>query len=536
MKTLISKYWLVLMALVSVCMFTACSSDDDDAVAPVFPQVQKLAGEAGDELDFTFEANTNWSLASSAIWCKMEQGENTDAFVLNGQAGKQTIKVKLTDDDASKDLSVAQLVLTMGGQKAAIAEVTRSAAGYSVTVFDEEGNDITETGLVVGYDEYTKFSVQANYRFAVTNTPDWVELEGGFMVGRANENTQGGVMFKEGVKDARYAISTEEGYTITIASEDGKAVKTIPVRFNGMPTSTMDITYPTSSRWAVWNVSLDGKTFTQNGSSLMGDVTNEFTFNNFVPFTLKTFGDEYVPVVFEKVGGATLYEYGNSSVEFGGEQGDLKIKVSQLNPSFASSREVYVYALPKAVFDAMENPEEAMINRSMDDMTGMLVQEFNGDYDRYFLMHFIQQEPKKDDAGDDAAPIVINGATYATYTCTKDKDGMYNDYASAVGYAGSEVYYITANVGEYVIVNPNIKDWTPTDLSDIYTINSWAEEIEVEPGMDEQNNWTFGVSLDDKMPVVMGFKDGGEVVKVLVIDRNWDAQSKKYNSIKRIRK
>ena len=64
MKTLISKYWLVLMALVSVCMFTACSSDDDDAVAPVFPQVQKLAGEAGDQLDFTFEANTNWSLAS----------------------------------------------------------------------------------------------------------------------------------------------------------------------------------------------------------------------------------------------------------------------------------------------------------------------------------------------------------------------------------------------------------------------------------------------------------------------------------------
>ena len=59
------------------------------------------------------------------------------------------------------------------------------------------------------------------------------------MVGRANENTQGGVMFKEGVKDVKYAISAEEGYSITIASEDGKAVKTIPVRFNGMPTNTM---------------------------------------------------------------------------------------------------------------------------------------------------------------------------------------------------------------------------------------------------------------------------------------------------------
>ena len=345
---------IALMALVSVCMFTACSSDDDDAVAPVFPQVQKLAGEAGDELDFTFEANTNWSLASSAIWCKMEQGENTDAFVLNGQAGKQTIKVKLTDDDASKDLSVAQLVLTMGGQKAAIAEVTRSAAGYSVTVFDEEGNDITETGLVVGYNEYTKFSVQANYRFAVTNTPDWVELEGGFMVGRANENTQGGVMFKEGVKDVKYAISAEEGYSITIASEDGKAVKTIPVRFNGMPTNTMDVTYPTSSPWANWTVSLDGKTFSQTGSSSVADdaQTNTFTFSNFVPFTLKTFGDDFTLVVFQKQswGLEPVYE---RFVTTTGEGGDIRIAVG----ATTSERECYVYALPTAEYESLGNPE-----------------------------------------------------------------------------------------------------------------------------------------------------------------------------------
>ncbi|MFQ9808503.1 MAG: hypothetical protein ACLRYB_01685 [Segatella copri] len=100
MKTLISKYWLVLMALVSVTLFTACSSDDD-AVTPVFPQVQTIAGEAGAELDFTFDANESWSLSSDKIWCKLVQGEKTDAFVLNGTAGKQTIKVKITDDDAS---------------------------------------------------------------------------------------------------------------------------------------------------------------------------------------------------------------------------------------------------------------------------------------------------------------------------------------------------------------------------------------------------------------------------------------------------
>lgn len=79
MKTLISKYWLVLMALVSVTLFTACSSDDDDAVTPVFPQVQTISGEAGEVKEFTFEANESWSLSSDKIWCKLVQGEKIDA-------------------------------------------------------------------------------------------------------------------------------------------------------------------------------------------------------------------------------------------------------------------------------------------------------------------------------------------------------------------------------------------------------------------------------------------------------------------------
>uniref|UniRef100_UPI003FF09AB7 DUF5003 domain-containing protein n=1 Tax=Prevotella sp. TaxID=59823 RepID=UPI003FF09AB7 len=299
MKTLISKYWLVLMALVSVTLFTACSSDDD-AVTPVFPQVQPIGGAAGAELDFTFDANESWSLSSDKIWCKLVQGEKTDAFVLNGTAGKQTIKVKITADDASDDMSVAQLFLSMGGQKVAIAEVKRSAADHILKVYDAAGNDITETGITVGYNVYTKFTVKSNFRFAVTNTPAWVDLEGGFLVGTPNKDAVGGVSFKEnqGVS-AKYAIAKDGNYTITFTSEDGKAAVTVPVIYNGMTTSTMDVTYPTSSQWAVWNVSLDGKVFTQNGSSLNGGDTNAFTFHNFVPFTLKTFGDAYQLVVFE---------------------------------------------------------------------------------------------------------------------------------------------------------------------------------------------------------------------------------------------
>lgn len=527
MKTLISKYWLVLMALVSVTLFTACSSDDDDAVTPVFPQVQTIAGAAGAELDFTFDANESWSLSSDKIWCKLVQGEKTDAFVLNGTAGKQTIKVKITDDDASDDMSVAQLFLNMGGQKVAIAEVKRSAAGYDLKVYDATGEDITETGITVGYNVYNKFTVKSNFRFAVTNTPAWVDLEGGFLVGTPNEPVVGGVSFKEnqGVS-AKYAIAKDGNYTITFTSEDGKAAVTIPVIYNGMTTSTMDVTYPTSSRWAVWNVSLDGKVFTQNGSSLNGGDTNAFTFYNFVPFTLKTLGDAYQLVVFEKKENG-LFEGETGAVKLQGEKGDVKLTVAPLG---SGSREFLVYALPQSVFESLESG-----------LDGMLEEDFmtvKSDYDRYFLMDVVQKEANSS-ADDQSAAPTIKKNNWLDVECTKDVNGMYKEVASSfLNYTGDEIYIASAVVGSLLTVTPYIKEWDPETMMEtdyLYMIDSSKKEINPEPGMDENNNPNFTFQLPETAPVFMAFKVNGKVVKVLVIEPTYN-QSKKHTSIRKIRK
>lgn len=526
MKTLISKYWLVLMALVSVTLFTACSSDDD-AVTPVFPQVQPFGGAAGTEFDFTFDANESWSLSSDKIWCKLVQGEKTDAFVLNGTAGKQTIKVKITADDASDDMSVAQLFLNMGGQKVAIAEVTRSAADHILKVYDAAGNDITETGITVGYNTYTKFTVKSNFRFAVTNTPSWVDLEGGFLVGTPNKDAVGGVAFKEnqGVS-AKYAIAKDGNYTITFTSEDGKAAVTIPVIYNGMTTSTMDVTYPTSSQWAVWNVSLDGKVFTQNGSSLNGGDTNAFTFYNFVPFTLKTLGDAYQLVVFEKKEDG-LFEDTSGAVKLQGEKGDVKLTIDALS---SGSREFLVYALPQSVFESLENGLDGMLENNFTTV--------KSDYDRYFLMDVVQKEANSS-ADDQSAAPTIKKNNWLDVECTKDVNGMYKDVASGyLNYTGDEIYIASAATGSWLTVTPNIKEWN----SEIemgpdyyYVIDSSENEINPEQGMDENNNWCFTIQLPETAPVFMAFKDNGKVVKVLVIESTYN-QSKKHTSIRKIRK
>lgn len=516
MKTLISKYWLVLMALVSVTLFTACSSDDDDAVTPVFPQVQTIGGAAGAELDFTFDANESWSLSSDKIWCKLVQGEKTDAFVLNGTAGKQTIKVKITGDDASDDMSVAQLFLNMGGQKVAIAEVKRSAAGYDLKVYDAAGKDITETGITVGYNVYTKFTVKSNYRFAVTNTPAWVDLEGGFLVGTPNKEVVGGVSFKEnqGVS-AKYAIAKDGNYTITFTSEDGKAATTIPVIYNGMTTSTMDVTYPTSSQWAVWNVSLDGKVFTQNGSSLNGGDTNDFTFYNFVPFTLKTLGDAYQLVVFKKEENG-LFEDGTGAVKLQGEKGDVKLTVAPLG---SGSREFLVYALPQSVFESLENG-----------LDGMLEEDFmtvKSDYDRYFLMDVVQKEEKKGDS-EVTAPIVTSMGMNVDCALTTNDD--FKSYAEGIfSYTGKDVFESTV-YGGYVAIYPQIDGWDPTAGADVVIYDGTGNPVDVknyEVGQDEKG---FYVGLNaDKLtyPILAGFNDMQRVCQRVVIINNMGFRSKR---------
>ena len=515
MKTLISKYWLVLMALVSVTLFTACSSDDD-AVTPVFPQVQTFGGAAGAELDFTFDANESWSLSSDKIWCKLVQGEKTDAFVLNGSAGKQTIKVKITDDDASNDMSVAQLFLNMGGQKVAIAEVKRSAADHILTVYDAAGNDITETGITVGYNVYTKFTVKSNFRFAVTNTPAWVDLEGGFLVGTPNEAVVGGVAFKEnqGVS-AKYAIAKDGNYTITFTSEDGKAAVTVPVIYNGMTTSTMDVTYPTSSQWAVWNVSLDGKVFTQNGSSLTGGDTNDFTFYNFVPFTLKTLGDAYQLVVFDKKEDG-LREETSGAVKLQGEKGDVKLTVAPLG---SGSREFLVYALPQSVFESLENG-----------LDGMLEEDFmtvKSDYDRYFLMDVVQKEKKKGDS-EVTAPIVTSMGMNVDCALTTNEE--FKSYAEGIfSYTGKEVFESTV-YGGYVAIYPQIDGWDPTAGADVVIYDGTGNPVPVENYELQKDDKGIYVGLNaDELtyPILAGFNDMQRVCQRVVIINNMGFRSKR---------
>ena len=154
--------WIMALAMMFIVSFTSCSDDKEEgATTPVFPEEQAISCNAGETKVLTFDANMTWQLSSTAaIWCKFEvNGE--DKEVVKGEAGKQSITIKVTD--AAQEIgktSEAQLKLDMGGETKVIATVTRSAKGYSLKIYDAEGNEITtEQGLEVGYKKQISFTV-----------------------------------------------------------------------------------------------------------------------------------------------------------------------------------------------------------------------------------------------------------------------------------------------------------------------------------------------------------------------------------------
>ena len=521
MKTLISKYWLVLMALVSVTLFSACS-DDDDAVAPAFPQLQTIAGEAGKEYEFTFEVNDNWSLSSNKMWCQIAEAGNNDnsenakaaakgGFVLNGAAGKHTIKVIVTDDEKSYDLSVAMLNMKMGGQEMTVAEVTRSAAGYELAVYDELGNDITQTGITVGYKDlvnqpvFTKFTVKANYRFTVTETPAWVQLEGGFLVGTPGKAVESGASFQENsIVSPKYPISKEANYFITFASEDGKAIVTVPVTFNGMTAESINFTYPSSSKWPVWDVSLDGKEFVQNGTTLTGSESTKVTYHNFVPFTINSFADAYQLVVFENSANGLMENA--DAVQLKGEKGNVKLTVA---PLASGSRELLVYVLPQKVYDKLVNE-----GNGLDDMLENEYTTVSSSYDEYFLMDIMQHG--NDGGSTVKSPLVTSMGMDADCALTTNAD--YKMYAEGLfSYTGNDVFESTV-YGGYVAIYPQIDGWDPTAGDGVVIYDGTGNTVDnYEMQMDDKGIYIGFMADELTAPILVGFNDAMHVCKRVVV-------------------
>lgn len=497
MKKLLFKNWLVLMSLVMACGFTACDDDDDNVgTAPIFPEKQEINLASGGSQEFSFEANTNWSLSSSAIWCVFVKDE-VESFVLSGTPGKQTVTVKVTNDAPAHETSVAKLELTMGGEKVVIGEVRREAQGYDLQLFDEEGNPISE--LEVGYNDFKRFKVKANYRFAVTNKPSWVKLEGDALVGGINKEVTGGLEIIQDGNMEKYPVTADQKYTLTFASEDGKSEKQIPLVFGGMSAEDMDIVDgPTANRWS-WTISEDGKTFT-NGAGVAGGSGTSY--NKHVSFTLKAKNDDFKIVMIDeyKLNDSKQHEVMD---EYGwmhyAIHDKCKINLTADELPNDQPRTAYILAVPFAKYEEIKDD---VIGNAFDEAGELKIE-----YDRFLLM-IATQEVIEDTSGPEFKVTWWDEETSTNneIELTKYTDPMFDEFNVAV-------QTFEAEVGKSYDVDPLLgmfgTDWKCGAMMENPAI--------VVEGMEWGQSATITIKSEFSEDFPIMFMDSGDAIKKILV-------------------
>lgn len=497
MKKLLFKNWLVLMSLVMACGFTACDDDDDNVgTAPIFPEKQEINLAAGGSQEFSFEANTNWSLSSSAIWCVFVKDE-VESFVLSGTPGKQTVTVKMAGDAPAHETSVAKLELTMGGEKVVIGEVRREAQGYDLQLFDEEGNPISE--LEVGYNDFKRFKVKANYRFAVTNKPSWVKLEGDALVWGINKEVTGGLEIIQDGNMEKYPVTADQKYTLTFASEDGKSEKQIPLVFGGMSAEDMDIVDgPTANRWS-WTISEDGKTFT-NGAGVAGGSGTSY--NKHVSFTLKAKNDDFKIVMIDeyKLNDSKQHEVMD---EYGwmhyAIHDKCKINLTADELQNDQPRTAYILAVPFAKYEEIKDD---VIGNAFDEAGELKIE-----YDRFLLM-IATQEVIEDTSGPEFKVTWWDEETSTNneIELTKYTDPMFDEFNVAV-------QTFEAEVGKSYDVDPLLgmfgTDWKCGAMMENPAI--------VVEGMEWGQSATITIKSEFSEDFPIMFMDSGDAIKKILV-------------------
>ena len=416
--------WFFISLLMAFAV-TACDDDDNDVVNVTFPEKQTIGGAVNETKSLTFDAVADWTLTSSTTWCYFiteetpaaKAAETVKEYNLSGKAGRQTVKFGISNEGQDYDNNtIATITIRMNGQEAVLAEITRNPAGRTFKLYKKGEGDAwvevpADQPIEAGYSKYVTYKAEANFPFAATNRPEWLDIEGGAIVGTVNKAVEFGIKVVEGRPElSKY----EQSGSINFQAEDGKGQFTYALNYKGMDPEAMD--YEGPGQWN-WTVSLDGQTFIQTSQGISGGEETS-SYNKFVEFTITARNDEFEPVFvteYQDWTGNTAYEYVDNddwawmNVQVRDPKtGKIRVTVKKLDTSMGEEERIgYIFVFPKALYDKMqENPEEygVIVKGEYDQETMTTPISLREEYfQNYLLMNFIQKEQKKPGEVEEAA-------------------------------------------------------------------------------------------------------------------------------------
>lgn len=535
--------WFFISLLMAFAV-TACDDDDNDVVNVTFPEKQTIGGAVNETKSLTFDAVADWTLTSSSTWCYFiteetpaaKAAEGVKEYAISGKAGKQTVTIGISEEGQEYDqATVASIIIRMNGQEAVLAEVTRNAAGRTFKLYKKGEGDAwvevsAEEGIEAGYDNFIQYKAEANFRFAATNRPEWLSIEGGSIVGAANQEVLFGIKVVEGRPEySKY----EQNAPINFQDEEGKSVFTYPVNYKGMDPEAMELSGPNPYNWVV---SLDGKTFVQTSTSGAEGTSINLTYNNFVEYTVDVLKDDFVPVFVEEYDnyGMTAFKTNIPNPELPDEpmvdwihitkNGKNKVRIT-VDPS-DTKRKGYVLILPKALYEQVaadpfcEKSDNGLIGN--DESTGEYgilskFQNFN------MLMVFTQDQIKTGEEDKKEFSVKLWG--FQETNCSDITNEFEIDFIKTTFGKDVIMKSIQANSSEFYTISPMMSE-EEINFAGVEVYNDQGtnitEQIKPEPTSDD-NGMAIGIAIPgdwDGAHLYVAFKgneSGKDYKKVLMI-------------------
>lgn len=538
--------WLFMTLLMLCCVTTACNDDDETATAVSFPQKQKIGGEVGDTKELTFDAVADWQLASSATWCRFVT-ETGEEFSLAGKAGSQTVTLKISAEgqDYGDNVSVATLSLFMGGQEAVIAEVVRNAKAYQLKVYkkvkkgDSDAEELVELGkdepMVAGYDSYLSYVVKANFRFAATDRPEWLIIEGNSVVGAPNVDA---LVNLQVPASSVYAKKQQNG-TLSFQDEAGKAFYSFPVSYAGMAKEAIRIAGPSNDPWN-WEVALDGQTFSKTSISGAESTETTSTFRKFVEYNVTAFNDDYEALFVEKVEQAPGYFTFVTSVDepVSEEQPASWMHMEKKGNGVTrmtvdasdKEREGYIFIFPKVLYDKVAidpwSEELGFLSVERDFMTGEVSLAIGYQFEQNNLAMNVLQKEKMQEVG--VAEFEVKLSAFSPVDCNviddeevnaKITDQFGDVVAQAVNLAANDFVTISPKMAEDEFDASNTANVTVMKESEAGVLEDYIKEMKPEPMDMTSIGVTVPADAKEGTRLYIAFKNvSGAYKKVLVIE------------------
>ena len=448
MRQLFTIRFCALM-LTAAALTVACSPSNEITPQPL-PTLDNIECKAGDRPQFEFTASHDWHLSSDALWCKFitAAGEVQDT---SGKAGTYTMTLKISDLSIKDEATTASISIRMGSLSQTLVTVERAAKELTLKIKDASGKS-SET-IELGYDEWKEFSIEANFSFAATDFPEWVELgtkEGSNIVngivGDADERLTACARIVNNGERECYPIAANDKECITFADAEGKASFRIPVTFAGMGEDKLTFTAPTADTFG-WEVSLDGKEFRQ-----VGETDEETTtLSNSLSYNIASHNKEYTVLLIEKIikRGISSYVIGAEWMHF--NNGTLTVDATD------TTRYGMVVALPNGIYNTIKGDIYGNLFE-LDYTSGVGLPTLKNDYINYVLIEFTQRDFAEQGAFE--GMYIYHSLTTLDIPATP-----YTDSAVMAEYGVDEAYtaeFIDAIDGKRpgIVIDPRIEFWT----------------------------------------------------------------------------